>query len=138
MNLVRYRIGPLQPPIYVTLKSDSVSFIKSELPYHKWHTASNRDLIKGAGKFQWYSSGLRAGWSEARVPVGAGKFSLHHRVWTGSGAHPASYPMGNGDSYPRDRSMILATHLHLVPRSRMRGDITPLPPKRLNKGVVLS
>jgi hypothetical protein len=25
---------------------------------------------------------------------GAGKFSLHHRVQNGSGAHPASYPMG--------------------------------------------
>jgi hypothetical protein len=31
-----------------------------------------------------------------RFPVAAGKFSLHHRVQTGSGAHPASYPMGNG------------------------------------------
>jgi hypothetical protein len=29
------------------------------------------------------------------VPAGAGNFSLHHRVQTGSGAHPASYPMGS-------------------------------------------
>jgi hypothetical protein len=29
-----------------------------------------------------------------RFPAGAGNFSLH-RVQTGSGAHPASYPMGN-------------------------------------------
>jgi hypothetical protein len=29
-----------------------------------------------------------------RFPAGAGKFSLRHRVQTGSGAHPASYPMG--------------------------------------------
>jgi hypothetical protein len=35
---------------------------------------------------QWYSAGLRAGWS-----AGDGNFSLHHRVQTGSGAHPASY-----------------------------------------------
>jgi len=34
-----------------------------------------------------YSAGLRAGWSEVRIPVGAGNFSLHHRVHTGSGAH---------------------------------------------------
>jgi len=27
-------------------------------------------------------------------PAGAGNFSLHHRVQNGSGAHPASYPMG--------------------------------------------
>jgi hypothetical protein len=30
-----------------------------------------------------------------RVPVG----SLHHVVQTGSGAHPASYTMGTGDSF---------------------------------------
>jgi hypothetical protein len=32
----------------------------------------------------------------ARVPAGAGNFSLRHRVQTSSGAHPASYPMGSG------------------------------------------
>jgi hypothetical protein len=36
--------------------------------------------------------------SKVRVPVGAGNFSLHHRVQNGSGAHPASYPVGNGSS----------------------------------------
>jgi hypothetical protein len=34
--------------------------------------------------------------SRIRFPAGAGNFSLHHRVQNGSGAHPASYPMGNG------------------------------------------
>jgi hypothetical protein len=33
-------------------------------------------------------------------PAGAGNFSLHHRVQDGSGAHPASYPMGNKGSFP--------------------------------------
>jgi hypothetical protein len=42
----------------------------------------------GTGRNQFYSAGLRAGWSEVRVPAGAGNFSLHHRVQTGSGAHP--------------------------------------------------
>jgi hypothetical protein len=32
--------------------------------------------------------------------VGGGKLFLHHRVQTGSGAHPASYSMGNGSSFP--------------------------------------
>jgi hypothetical protein len=32
--------------------------------------------------------------SRVRFPVGAGNFSLHHRIQNGSGAHPASYPMG--------------------------------------------
>jgi hypothetical protein len=30
------------------------------------------------------------------VPAGAENFSLHYRVQTGSGTHPASYPMGTG------------------------------------------
>jgi hypothetical protein len=35
-----------------------------------------------------------------RIPAGAGNFSLRHRVQTGSGAHPASYPMGTRGSFP--------------------------------------
>jgi hypothetical protein len=38
--------------------------------------------------------------SSVRFPVGAGNFSLHHRVQNGSGAHPASYPMGTRGSFP--------------------------------------
>jgi hypothetical protein len=33
-------------------------------------------------------------------PAGAGNFSLHHQVQNGSGAHPASYPMGTRGSFP--------------------------------------
>jgi hypothetical protein len=54
----------------------------------------------GAGIAQWYSAGLRAGWSVVRVPAKAGNFSLHHRVQTGSEAYPASYPMGTRGSFP--------------------------------------
>jgi hypothetical protein len=38
--------------------------------------------------------------SRIRFPVGAGNFSLHHRVQNGSGAYPASYPMGTKGSFP--------------------------------------
>jgi hypothetical protein len=38
--------------------------------------------------------------SRVRFPTGAGNFSPHHRVQNGSGAHPASYPMGTRDSFP--------------------------------------
>jgi hypothetical protein len=38
--------------------------------------------------------------SRVRFPAGTGNFSLHHRVQNGSGAHPASYPMGFRDSFP--------------------------------------
>jgi hypothetical protein len=35
-----------------------------------------------------------------RFPAEAGNFSLHHRVQNGSGAHPASYPIGTRGSFP--------------------------------------
>jgi hypothetical protein len=35
-------------------------------------------------------------WMTARVPTRAGNFPLHHRVHTGSGTHPASYPLSLG------------------------------------------
>jgi hypothetical protein len=38
--------------------------------------------------------------SRVRFPAEAGNFSLHHRVQNGSGAHPASYPMGTRSSFP--------------------------------------
>jgi hypothetical protein len=44
----------------------------------------------GAGIAQWYSAGLRAGWLGVWDQAGAGNFTLHHRVQTGSGAYPAS------------------------------------------------
>jgi hypothetical protein len=31
-----------------------------------------------------------------RILAGAENYSLRHRVETGSGAHPGSYPMGTG------------------------------------------
>jgi hypothetical protein len=83
----------------------------------------------GAGIAQWYSAGLRAGWSGVRVPAGGGNFSLHHRVQTCSGAHQAFYSMGNRSSFPGDKTagvVKLTTYLHLVPRSRMGGAIPPI------------
>jgi hypothetical protein len=38
--------------------------------------------------------------SRVRFPAWAGKFSLHHRVQNGSGAHTASYPMGTRGCFP--------------------------------------
>jgi hypothetical protein len=45
-----------------------------------------------------YSDWLRAGrsWFGGSIPGGGWEFSLLHRLQTGSGAHPASYPMGIG------------------------------------------
>jgi hypothetical protein len=42
--------------------------------------------------------------SRVRFPAGAGNFSLHHRVQNNSAAHPDSYPMGTGCSFPRGKA----------------------------------
>jgi hypothetical protein len=52
--------------------------------------ASLRDVATGYGLD---GRGVGVG-----VPVGE-EFSLLHVVQAGSGAHPASYPMGTGDSF---------------------------------------
>jgi hypothetical protein len=38
--------------------------------------------------------GLEDRGSRVRFPAGTRNFSVHHRVQNGTGAHPASYPMG--------------------------------------------
>jgi hypothetical protein len=38
--------------------------------------------------------------SRVRFPAEAGNFSLHHRIQTGCGAHPASYPMSTRGPFP--------------------------------------
>jgi hypothetical protein len=42
--------------------------------------------------------------SLVRIPAGSVNFSIHHRLQTGSGAHPASYPMGTRGSFPEGRA----------------------------------
>jgi hypothetical protein len=54
---------------------------------------SNCNELLGAGIAQWYSAGLQVAWLGVQGLAGAGNFPLHHHVQTGSGAHPASYPM---------------------------------------------
>jgi hypothetical protein len=38
-----------------------------------------------------------------RVPAGAGNFSLHHCIQTGSGAHPGSYLRSTRGSFPGEK-----------------------------------
>jgi hypothetical protein len=47
-----------------------------------------------------------------RFPTEVRDFSLLHCVQTGSGAHPATYPIGT-------RDLKLTTHLHIVLKSIM-------------------
>jgi hypothetical protein len=64
------------------------------LPYSmkRWSRDSSVGLTLGYG--------LDNRGSRVRFPVGAGNFSLHHRVQDGSGAHSASYQMGTRSSFP--------------------------------------
>jgi hypothetical protein len=43
-------------------------------------------------------------WSGVRVPEGVENFSLHHRVQTGSAAHPVSCPMGIKCFFPGSKA----------------------------------
>jgi hypothetical protein len=81
-----------------------------------------------------HSAGLRALWSGVRVPVGAGNFSLHHRVQTGCGAHPASYPMDTRGSFPGGKA---AGAWSWPLTSRMRGTIPGFPSTPSRHGVQL-
>jgi hypothetical protein len=59
-----------------------------------------------------------------------GRRLFRHRVHTGSRAHPASYSIGTGSCFYGVKSAgryKLTTYLHLVPRLRMSGAISPLP-----------
>jgi hypothetical protein len=66
--------------------------------------------------------------NRSSIPGKAGSFSLRHFVQTGSEDHPASYPMTPVSLSPGvKRPGREGDHLHLVPRLRMCGAISPLP-----------
>jgi hypothetical protein len=50
------------------------------------------------------SYGLDDPGSRVLFPAGAGDFSLHQHVQNGSGAHPASYPMGTRGFFLGDKA----------------------------------
>jgi hypothetical protein len=77
-----------------------------------------------------WDTSVSAVWTTmVRFSAVAENFFLRHRVQTGSGSHPASYPTGSGALSPgvRGWGVKLTTHLHLVPRLRKREAIPPLP-----------
>jgi hypothetical protein len=49
------------------------------------------------------ATGWTIGGTKVRFSAGSGN-SLHHRVQNGSGAHPASYPMGTRGSFPAGKA----------------------------------
>jgi hypothetical protein len=82
-------------------------------------------MYSGLLKVSFSSDGIATSYGTAWVllPAGARKLSLVHSVQTGSGVHPASYPVGTGISSDgvkrRGREADLSPPIHLMPRSRM-------------------
>jgi hypothetical protein len=66
------------------------------LRYDIYNDCKSRDSSVGIA----LGFGLDDWGSRVRFPAGTGNFSLHHRVQKGSGAHPATYPMGSRGSFP--------------------------------------
>jgi hypothetical protein len=82
-------------PVYLTFiyaiiwKLEAVKFLVMYVPALSFRTELS--IALGYGLDDWGS--------RVRFPVGAGNFSLHYRVQNGSGAHPASYPIGTEVSF---------------------------------------
>jgi len=92
----------------------------------EWLIASEQGLCS-IELFRYF---LASGWSGARDPARDGHFSLQHRVQTDSGAHPASYPMGNTGAFPGGKAaVVLSWQLTFIKcqGQRMCGDIPPHP-----------
>jgi len=79
-----------------------------------------------------------SGTGVTQVRLGAGRMGFKFRagavtglllIAAACGAHPASYPLGTGGSFPGHKAIgafKLTTHLHVVLRSRIRGAIPRL------------
>jgi hypothetical protein len=118
-----------------TFSRKYVSLIKRNGETKTSDIEENRDLYKALGY------GLNDRGSRVRFPAGDGNFSLHHRcVQNGSGAHPASYPMGTRGLFPLGIKRPGREADHSTPSSvevKNAWSYTSTPPKRLH-GVVLS
>jgi hypothetical protein len=71
-----------------------------QVQFYLYLTLPSRDSSVGIA----LGYGLDDRGSRVRFPAGTGNFSLHHRVQNGSGAHPASYPMGARGSFPESKA----------------------------------
>jgi hypothetical protein len=81
----------------------SLSFSK-RISWTKQRPHSSKSLFTNRHVSIALGYGLDDRSSRVRFPAGAGDFSLHYRVQNGSGAHPASYSMGTGGSFPGSKA----------------------------------
>jgi hypothetical protein len=78
------------------LSYDTFFLIGVVYKMHAPQRRKSRDISVGIA----LGYGLEDRASRVRFPTGTRNFSLHHSVQNGSGAHPASYPMVTGGSFP--------------------------------------
>jgi hypothetical protein len=72
----------------------------AQLKHSDNFTFNNRHISVGIA----LGYGLDDRCCKIRLPAGAENFSLHHRVQTGSGVQPHSYPIGTSGSFPGDKA----------------------------------
>jgi hypothetical protein len=101
--------------------ADVTANVSAFLIRHPYLTVLWKVVRAGIAQLVWR---LAMGWMIGSSIPG-GNFSLRHRVQTGSGAHPASYQMGTGGSFPGDWSWPLTSIYYRG--QGMRGAIPPLP-----------
>jgi hypothetical protein len=76
----------------------------SQSMFFTQHVKLQRCIMKGA-RIARLVQRRTTGWmAKLRFPAAARDFSLLHGVQTGSEAHPASYPMGAGGSFPGSKT----------------------------------
>jgi hypothetical protein len=103
-NLDR-RDGTWPTPSFQTLPNywNTQPFKIIQKAYSKLHFTKPWELLFKSGDSSVgiaLDYGLDDRGSRVQLPAGAENFSIHHRVQNGSGAHPASYPMGTRVSFP--------------------------------------
>jgi hypothetical protein len=88
--LLGFLIGGLPWSFFLPTTQEGAKPIVNSLISYQNSTRQSRDSSVGIV----LGYGLDDRSSRVQFPAGAGNFSLHHRVQNGSGAHPASYPIG--------------------------------------------
>jgi hypothetical protein len=121
MLYIQYKL--IYSPIYHFLK---YSLMSQELIYIESKNGSKFNTMK-LSKYI-FNNRLH---DRVRIPSRSEGFSSSLCVQTSSEVHPASYPMGTGDSFPGP-SVTLTTHPNLVPRSRMSRSYISSPPWHLH------
>jgi hypothetical protein len=114
---------------------ENSAFASSTLICFRCRLSESRDSSVGIA----LGYGLDDRGSRVRFPAEAGNFSLHHRVQTGSGAHPASCPVGVRGSFPGVKRQGCETDLSPPSSAEVKNawSYTSTSPIRLH-GVVLS